>query len=323
MTTELTLYQSASAIRKQLPSIDLQYDYQQKLSALKLYAKDKQFFVAQLEAEVAMAQTLPQAMKLGDVKAERNGKGQPKYVLLLGNNSLNNKTVSDWRKVSAIPARDRSRYYGTEERPTRSGLLRWWDGQTVNAESAVQSHGIVTDLHDLTGKTFGCIYADPPWAYSNKATRASVGGKSKSAYKSTMTVDEICAEPVADLAADESHLHLWTTNAFLFEAKRVMEAWGFEYKSCFIWVKSQMGIGHYWRVSHEFMLLGVRGGLRFRDRGLKSWLECPRKAHSAKPAEVRRIVEKASPGPYLELYGREKPDDKWTVYGNEIQESLF
>jgi len=209
VTTELALYQTASSIRKELPSIDLQYEYQQKLSALKQYAKDKQFYVAQLEAEVAMAQTLPQAMKNGDVKAERNGKGQPKYVFTRGVN-IHGGTVNSWRQVAEVPARERSKYYGTEERPTRSGLLRWWDSQTVNTDEKVQSHGVVTNLSELVGvQEFGCIYADPPWAYSNKATRASVGGNSKSAYKSTMTVEEICAEPVSQLAADKSHLHLW------------------------------------------------------------------------------------------------------------------
>jgi len=318
MSNELVLHQTATAIRRQLPSIDLQYDYQQKLSALKQYAKNKEFYVAQLEAEVAMAMTLPQAMKRGDVKAERDGRTS-RYMFSNMENSIGGAVVDRWRELAKIPARERARYYTTEGRPTRNGLFRWWENQTVNSEEAVESHGIVTDLHELEGKTFGCIYADPPWAYSNKATRASVGGTSKSAYKATMTVEEIIAEPVADLAAEESHLHLWTTNAFLFHAKQVMEAWGFQYKSCFVWVKPQMGIGNYWRVSHEFMLLGVRGGLRFRDRGLKSWIELPRGGHSVKPAEVRSLVMAASPGPYLELYGRNAPSESWTVYGNEIQ----
>ncbi len=316
MGGELILHQTASAIRKELPNIHLQYDYQRKLSALKQYAKNKEFFIAQLEAEVALAMTLPEAMKHGDVTANGN-----KYRM--SNLDIPNAVIARWRQLADIPARERSRYYTEQEMPTRAGLFRWWESQTVNTKEAVQSHGVVTDLQDLSGKTFGCIYADPPWAYSNKATRAAVGGNGKSAYKATMTVDEICDEPVADLAAKKSHLHLWTTNAFLFDARRVLEAWGFEYKSCFVWVKPQMGIGNYWRVSHEFMLLGVRGGQRFLDRGLKSWMEIPRRGHSVKPAEVRKAVMTASPGPYLELYGRTPPDDVWTVYGNEVEKGLF
>lgn len=107
----------------------------------------------------------------------------------------------------------------------------------------------VADLFLLTGRKFGTVYADPPWLYRNQGTRAATGNH----YAS---MDEICALPVRDVAADDAHLHLWTTNGFLFEAHRVMEAWGFECQGCFVWVKSQMGLGNYWRVSHEFMLFG-------------------------------------------------------------------
>lgn len=195
-----------------------------------------------------------------------------------------------------------------------------------NGDSSIaKSHGLVTDLQTLVDSEakFPTIYADPPWQYSNKATRSAVDGDNDAAYKSTMTVDEICAEPVSQLVTDKAHLHLWTTNAFLFEAKRVIEAWGFEYKSCFVWVKPQLGIGNYWRVSHEFMLLGVRGGMRFRDRSMKSWMELDRVGHSIKPRQVREAVEKVSPGPYLEMYGRDALPEPWTVYGNEIRETLF
>jgi N6-adenosine-specific RNA methylase IME4 len=79
-----------------------------------------------------------------------------------------------------------------------------------------------------------------------------------------------------------------------------------------------MGIGNYWRVSHELLLLGVRGRCPFEDRSRKSWLQADRTEHSRKPREVREAIEKVSPGPYLELYGRERIHG-WTVYGNQIE----
>jgi N6-adenosine-specific RNA methylase IME4 len=192
--------------------------------------------------------------------------------------------------------------------------------KTVEPSIDEYESGAVADLGELVerGLRYGCIYADPPWAYTNKGTRANV----EDTYKSTMTVEEICEEPVGQLAADDCHLHLWTTNAFLFEARRVIEAWGFEYKSCFVWVKPQMGIGNYWRVSHEFMLLGLRGKPEFRRRDCMSWGEFDRTAHSKKPGSVRKLVESVSPGPYLELYGRETVPN-WMVYGNEVARTLF
>lgn len=133
-----------------------------------------------------------------------------------------------------------------------------------------------------------------------------------------MTLDEICELPIADLAADDAHLHLWSTVSFLFDAKQVMEAWGFEYRSMLVWCKPQIGLGNYWRVSHELLLLGVRGDAkRFNSGNKRSWLELDRLRHSEKPDEVRELIESVSPGPYLELFGR-KVTEGWTVFGNEV-----
>lgn len=173
---------------------------------------------------------------------------------------------------------------------------------------------------DLAGiaKRFGCIYADPPWSYGNQATRAATGN-----HYRTMTLEELCAMPVGELAAPNAQLHLWTTSSFLFDAKRVIDAWGFEYRSSFVWVKPQMGIGNYWRLSHEFLLTAIRGNAKhFNNRGLKSWGEFPRNKHSAKPEEIRGLIEQASDGPYLELFGR-KEVAGWTVYGNQVEQRLF
>ena len=178
---------------------------------------------------------------------------------------------------------------------------------------------VASDLAELNRRniTFATIYADPPWLYDDQNTRGAT-----SDHYGGMAVDEIAALPVAQLAAETAHLHLWTTNAFLFDARRVMEAWGFEYKSCFVWVKPQMGMGHYWRVSHEFLLLGVKGSCVFQDKGLKSWAEFERGRHSAKPPQVREFIERSSHGPRLELFGR-MPVPGWVVWGNEIRRSTF
>src|SRR5688500_5052704 len=103
-------------------------------------------------------------------------------------------------------------------------------------------------------EAYGCIYVDPPWAYQNQGTRASTGN-----HYDTMSVDELVKIPVGEVAADCSHLHLWTTNGFLFECPRLLESWGFTFKSSFVWVKPQIGIGNYWRNAHEILLLGIRG----------------------------------------------------------------
>jgi N6-adenosine-specific RNA methylase IME4 len=168
-----------------------------------------------------------------------------------------------------------------------------------------------------TGTKFSTIYADPPWLYGNQGTRAATGN-----HYSGMSVAEIAALPVAELAAPNAHLHLWTTNGFLFDAPRIMDAWGFSYKSCFVWVKPDFGMGNYWRVAHEFLLFGIRGSAPFQDRGLISWGEYGRGPHSTKPAEIRDLIERASPAPRLELFAR-RVAPGWTVWGDNIERDLF
>lgn len=167
---------------------------------------------------------------------------------------------------------------------------------------------------------FTTIIADPPWQYSNVATRAAAQD-----HYPTLTWQQVCAltpweKPVADLAADAAHLYLWTTNAFLRQAFDVVEAWGFEYKTALVWVKPQLGIGNYFRSSHEYVLFGVRGGLHVLDSNQRSWFEVERGRHSQKPDFFYDLVEKVSPGPFLELFARRDlfgPRDGWTHWGNE------
>lgn len=177
------------------------------------------------------------------------------------------------------------------------------------------------NLSDLLqkGHRYRTILADPPWSYSNRASRGAASN-----HYSTLTLNQIQAEPVKHLVENSAHLHLWTTNAFLESSFAVMRSWGFEYKSCLVWVKPQMGMGNYWRVSHEFLLFGTRGKPTFGRNDIQSWVLAPRTKHSVKPFRFRELTEAVSPGPYLELYGRvEQPNTGWTVYGNEIERRLF
>jgi N6-adenosine-specific RNA methylase IME4 len=256
------------------------------------------------------------------------GKGRPgkcSSVEHLSDIGLERKQSSRFQKIAQLPDDKFEEWIAScraaGQEMTQAAALKLAAKLTpAAAEPTLDEYesGAVANLAELIerGARYGCVYADPPWAYSNKSTRANV----EDTYKSTMSVDEICDEPVGQLAADDCHLHLWTTNAFLFDAKRVIDAWGFEYKSCFVWVKPQMGIGNYWRVSHEFLLLAIRGKPEWRRRDCKSWGEFDRTAHSKKPRDIRRLVESVSHGPYLELYGRELSDN-WMVYGNEVARS--
>lgn len=176
----------------------------------------------------------------------------------------------------------------------------------------------------IEGK-FSTFVADPPWQYGNTSTR----GAAENHY-GTMTIDELCAMDVVPTHAnDQSHLYMWTTAGHLPEAFKVMEAWGFDYKTYLVWVKPQMGMGNYFRVCTELVLFGTKGGMRTQARDVRNHFEAPRGKHSAKPAMFHDLVERASPGPYLELFSRCKAATMlhgctcskcrlgWTVFGNQ------
>lgn len=175
---------------------------------------------------------------------------------------------------------------------------------------------VVENLDELIRRNvrYPTIYCDPPWRYDNTASRAAAEN-----HYGTMPFDDIERLPIGELADKNAHLHLWATSSFLREALELIDAWGFKYKSCLVWIKDQIGMGNYWRISHEYLLLGVRGSLRFRDRSRPSWVGARRNGHSRKPGVFRHLVEQVSPGPYLELFGREEiPGGMWTVFGNEV-----
>jgi N6-adenosine-specific RNA methylase IME4 len=144
-----------------------------------------------------------------------------------------------------------------------------------------------------------------------------------------MTLDEICALPVADVAADPAHLYLWVPNALLPDGLRVMEEWGFTYKSNLVWRKIRKdggsdgrGVGFYFRNVTELLLFGVRGkNARTLDAGRRqvNYLESRKREHSRKPDEQYSIIESCSPGPRLELFSRGVRKG-WTVWGNQADE---
>jgi N6-adenosine-specific RNA methylase IME4 len=224
-----------------------------------------------------------------------------------------------WQQIAGLPEEDFEGYVrdtrAAKQVPTTTGTLRVARARTPADPSEVlpDEGDFLADLFALqaSGQTFGCIYADPPWTYDNQGTRASTRK-----HYATLTVEQLCALPIKSLAAPKAHLHLWTTNAFLFDCPALFDAWGFEFKGTFIWTKPQLGLGNYWRNSHELMLLGVRGGLTARNHGLSSWIQADRKTHSAKPEQIRDLIEQLSPGPYLELFGRAQAPG-WVVWGNE------
>ncbi|MGQ0572919.1 MAG: MT-A70 family methyltransferase [Pseudonocardia sp.] len=161
-------------------------------------------------------------------------------------------------------------------------------------------------------RLYRTILADPPWGVSTQR-----GGRGAEQHYPLMTIEAIAALRVDRLVADDAHLWLWVTNAHWREQLAVMEAWGFSYRSCLTWIKPRLGLGNYLRNQTEHLLLGVRGKAPIQFRGQGSWLYAPLQDHSHKPEEQYAVIERCSPGPYLELFARRKRSG-WHAWGNEV-----
>lgn len=184
------------------------------------------------------------------------------------------------------------------------------------------------DLLRLAGtQRFATILADPPWRFSNRTGKMAPEHRRLSRY-GTMTMDEIMELPVAQIAQPTSHLYLWVPNALLAEGLEVMRRWGFTYKTNYIWYKvrkdggpDRRGVGFYFRNVTEIVLFGTRGkNARTKEAGRRepNLLATVKREHSRKPDEFYEVVERCSPGPYLEMFARHgRPG--WWQWGNEHQ----
>lgn len=159
------------------------------------------------------------------------------------------------------------------------------------------------------------IYADPPWRYEHIETES----RAVENQYPTMALDEIKALDLDAITLDDCVLFMWATSPKLAEAFEVLNAWGFEYRTCAVWDKQKIGMGYYFRQQHELLLVAVRGQPLTPAPANRpsSVLSFPRGEHSAKPAEVYELIEAMYPElPKLEMFCR-SPRDGWGAWGNQ------
>ena len=226
------------------------------------------------------------------------------------------------RRVRAGGAASRrgeaARQVGSARRPG-SGVPR--PGGAVSdrpgsaGRSSSESAGLSPTIPGLPPGGFATILVDPPWPLQS-------GEK----HYRTMSLARIKALPVGSLAARDAHLWLWTTNALLPKAYEVAEAWGFTVRSPLTWVKFRLGLGGRYQLRNatEQLLFCTRGKAPLGSRSQPTWFNAPVQEHSRKPAEQFAIIERVSPGPYLELFARRRPESNqpWAVWGDQVDSDI-
>ncbi len=169
---------------------------------------------------------------------------------------------------------------------------------------------------DFPEGRYRVIYADPPWDYGSSPTCKNTA--TPDLKYPVMSLKDICALPVADFTDETAVLFLWTTTYHIFQAKDVLDAWGFTYKAQFIWDKIKHNMGCYNSIRHEILLVATKGSSTPDEQKLfDSVQSIERTEHSAKPEEFRHIIDTLYKyGNKVELFARKKIEG-WDVYGNE------
>ena len=170
-----------------------------------------------------------------------------------------------------------------------------------------------------TKEKFRVIYSDPAWSYNDKQDTPQLGGAAK--HYDTMSVSEICSLPVNEISEKDSVLFLWVTSPLLEDAFTVIKAWGFKYKTSFVWDKVKHNMGHYNSVRHEMLLIATKGSCTPDNKKLYDSVQSIERNdnHSEKPIEFLNIIDDLyNYGNKLEMFCRNIKKDKWYGWGNEI-----
>ena len=161
---------------------------------------------------------------------------------------------------------------------------------------------------------FDVIAIDPPWNYG---TSFDADGRRVANPYPEMTQDQLKAIEIP--AKDNCVMFLWTTQKFIWDAKELLDTWGFTYRSMIVWDKEKIGMGDLIRMQCEFCLIGIKGSPVFKDNhSVRDIIREPRREHSRKPEEFYRIVDSLCAGRKLDFFSREERTG-WFSYGNDTK----
>ena len=231
------------------------------------------------------------------------------------------QTANRWQKIAALPDEQFEEYIAETKAEraelTTAGILRFGGGVV----------GVVwfqerQSAPPLPNGKYRIFYADPPWSYGNSGVIGPTDnyGHVHRHYPS-MSIAELCAmgPAVRDMAEDDAVLFMWVTSPLLEECFEVIRAWGFKYKTSFVWDKVRHNFGHYNSVRHELLLVCTRGSCTPDNPRLYDSVQTIERSdtHSEKPGEFRDMIgELYEYGGRIELFARVNTDG-WEAWGNE------
>lgn len=249
----------------------------------------------------------------GDRKSNYQADNLNEFKEVLEENNIPISSAYRWQQVAEMPELVFEKHLEEMrgERPiTTSGMIK--ELQTEKNRNK--------PTPKIPNNTYRVFYADPPWKYnsgdqhSKEEQDTTIG-----THYGSMTIMEMCALPIRNMAQDNSVLFMWVTSPLLAECFDVIKSWGFEYKTSIVWDKMAHNVGHYVSVRHEFLLICTRGSCTPDiDKLLPSVVSEKRGEHSVKPEAFRTMIDTMYPlGDRIELFAR-RPAKGWEVWGNDV-----
>jgi N6-adenosine-specific RNA methylase IME4 len=225
------------------------------------------------------------------------------------------KAAASHTNAGAVARGDRL----AEEREDLAAEVRAGRMKPAEAHRRMKRDSVAQRVAALPDDVFRVIYADPPWKYGDERVGVAESTAAEHHYP-TMPVADICALPVREIAASDAVLFLWATFPLLPDALAVVTAWGFKYKTAFVWAKGRPNMGHYHQADAELLLVATRGSCTPDVDTRETQVQLVKRTgrHSAKPEDFRDMIDRMYPhGARVELFARSAAPDGWCVWGNE------
>ena len=326
----LVRYDAARHALQEAKRVDEVKDIKDKAEAIRAYgvqSKDTELVSWASEIKLRAMRQMGALLDEMENAGERSSGGQPTKerstrLTVLSDLGITKNLSSASQKIAAVPEQEFESHL-SEMREEQKEITVAGVGRLIQAGEREKKAAGLSHIPLPKGK-YRVIYADPPWKYGNSGviTEDDNYGRAERHYP-PMSISELCALDVKRLSANHSVLFLWSTSPLLEDSFQVINAWGFKYKSSFVWHKLRHNYAHYNSMRHEFLLIATRGScLPDSKKLIPSVVEEKRLEHSQKPERFREIIDEM----YLparghcdriELFSRAKLPSHWKPWGNE------
>jgi hypothetical protein len=319
---QLTLLGRAERALAEARSIEQVKEIRDQAEAVRTYARSASLGleIQNYAAEVKLRAERKAGKVLGECKLRGGDRRSKSHdpTLKLSDLGITRDQSYRWQLEASVPDSEFERFVRECQHSCReltSAALVRLARNGSSSERRDSRDAVDSDLEDMQkglghlieqGQRFSCIWANPAWCEIGPHRSGSLKrlGPSCSA--------RLVKLRIRDIAAEQAHLHVAVSADFLYDAMRVIDAWGFVYRSVLVLKGPPRAYGEFWRPACDFLLLGVRGRLPFRDNSLSGGPEVEDLSAAESPDMIRQRIERVSPGPYLEVQGRE-PKPGWTV----------